>query len=112
MRNRRWLLPLTRSTRSTRWERFCCRKALLRRRSKASTKPGKNRRIVAREPQNASALYYLGLAEAALGHRADAADLMRRAIDASPGNVDFLANYAKLLVMLERYAEALAICEQ
>jgi predicted O-linked N-acetylglucosamine transferase (SPINDLY family) len=70
------------------------------------------RRVITREPRNAQALHFLGLAEASLGRHAEATDLMRRSVDAAPGNVDFLANYAKLLVMLGQHAEALAACEQ
>ena len=60
------------------------------------------RQLIKRDPRNAAALHFLALAESSAGNRAEAADLMRRSVDAAPGNVEFIANYAKLLAMLGR----------
>jgi protein O-GlcNAc transferase len=65
------------------------------------------RALIAANPNDFRALHFLGVAEATLGNRDEALDLMKRSLGAMPANPEFFANYAYLLFTMGRHDEAL-----
>ena len=70
------------------------------------------RAVLQREPDNPSALHYLGAVEAAGGRFDAARSLMERSLRAQPRNLQFIENYASLLVQTGHCEAALPVCDR
>ena len=70
------------------------------------------RQIIARQPNNAVALHYLGVAEAEAGRVDQAKPLMARSLEIEPANVSFIENYATVLCQSGDNKSALQICDR
>ena len=70
------------------------------------------RDIIKTDARSFYALHYLGVIEASHGNYRDAAQLMQRSLEIVPPNLEFIANYANLLAMTGKPAEALAAFEK
>ncbi len=70
------------------------------------------RAILQRHPDHPGALHYLGAAEAAAGNFDAAQSLMERSLRAQPHNLQFIENYASLLVQTGNCEAALAVCQR
>jgi protein O-GlcNAc transferase len=68
------------------------------------------RKIIKRNPKQASALHSLGIIEAAAGNRAEAAQLMARSLQVEASNIQFIQNYATVLCQLGQFSAANDIC--
>ncbi|HLW89825.1 MAG TPA: tetratricopeptide repeat protein, partial [Roseiarcus sp.] len=68
------------------------------------------RELIEKDARNYHALHFLGLIEAGAGHFDKAKPLMARSLAIRPPNVQFIENYAALLVQLGDHAEALLTC--
>jgi predicted O-linked N-acetylglucosamine transferase (SPINDLY family) len=68
--------------------------------------------ILKQQPDNASALQYLGVLEASLGNLEVACSLMARSSEIEPSNIQFLENYATILYQTGRYETAFQTCDK
>ena len=66
------------------------------------------RRVLARGPNNPSALHLLGLLARDFGHTGPAEGLLRRAVEFAPAEPDFRGNLGALLCEMGRLGEAAA----
>lgn len=69
------------------------------------------RAILQRHPDHPGALHYLGVAEAAGGKFDIAKSLMERSLRVQPRNLQFIENYATLLVQTGNCEAALPVCQ-
>ena len=69
------------------------------------------RAILQRHPDHPNALHYLGVAEAASGKSDVAKSLMERSLRVQPYNLQFIENYATLLVQIGNCEGALPVCQ-
>jgi protein O-GlcNAc transferase len=70
------------------------------------------RQLLARQPDNAMALHYLGIAEAGAGSVDQAKLLMARSLQIEPANISFIENYATVLCQSGDNISALQICDR
>ena len=70
------------------------------------------RAILQQHPDHPDALHYLGVAEAATGKFDAAQSLMERSLRAQPRNLQFIENYASLLVQIGNCEAALPVCQR
>ena len=62
------------------------------------------------DPKNFNALQYLGIIEASLGHFEQAKSLMARSVMTNPPNIQFIENYATVLVQTGDFDAAVQTC--
>ena len=67
--------------------------------------------LIANDARNLHALHFLGLIEAAAGNFETAKDLMARSLAIGSPSIEFVENYAGVLVKLRDYAHALRVCD-
>ena len=70
------------------------------------------REIIDTDSHNFHAIHYLGVIEANSGNFQQAKSLMARSLLMQPQNVQFLENYATILLRSGDYETALQICQQ
>jgi predicted O-linked N-acetylglucosamine transferase (SPINDLY family) len=70
------------------------------------------RQILDRDPDNFSALHYLGVIEAGAGRLEQARSLIARSLAIQPPNIQFIENYAAVLFQAGDFEAALAACRQ
>jgi Flp pilus assembly protein TadD len=70
------------------------------------------RAILQRQPDHPSALHYLGVAEAASGKFDAAQSFMERSLRVAPRNLQFIENYASLLVQTGNCDAAIPVCQR
>lgn len=69
------------------------------------------RQILARNPDDANALHYLGLLEASAGKFERATSLIVRSLELQPFNAQFRENYATILCEARRFESAVQVCD-
>jgi len=70
------------------------------------------RRILQGDPDNITALHYLGIVEAAVGNFAQAKSLMARSLRTQPVNIQFVENFATVLAQSGDYGAALEFSQR
>ena len=70
------------------------------------------REIIARAPNDPTALHLLGMIEFHVGNLKEAERLVAEAVAIKPNSILFLADFAAVLRMLERIPEAIEICRK
>lgn len=68
--------------------------------------------VVAKNPEDVQAVFYLGVAEAALKETDAAVSHFQKALELDPKFVDASLNLSALLLDLQRYEEAVAVADQ
>jgi protein O-GlcNAc transferase len=68
--------------------------------------------LITRNPNNAGALHFLGLANASQGQLSDAIKLLERSVMIERRNLPFIENYVTILFQTFDYAKAAQICAQ
>src|SRR5438128_1100749 len=68
--------------------------------------------LITRNPNNASALHFLGLANASRGQLSAAIKLLERSITIERRNLSFIENYVTILFQASDYAKVAQICAQ
>jgi protein O-GlcNAc transferase len=70
------------------------------------------RQLIKRNPDNFHALQFLGIIEATVGNIEQAKLLMARSLSITPPNIQFIENYAAILIKSGDHQSAIQVCQQ